>query len=653
MTLFKQMAIMLSLFLGIILVSVMVLNFKTAREFVQDQLYTNAQNTAHSLGLSLSKIVDPDDIATMETMINAIYDSGYYERIALLDVDAKPVYVKETDVLIQDVPQWFIQNVSIEHAYASSEIMIGWSKFGTLEVSGHTGNAYRQLYQTLIDLVQTFVAIGLIVLGLLYLLLSVSLQSLKQIRDQARGIIENRFIIEPKMPFTTEFRSATVAMNAMVSKVKDIFERENETLLKYQELLYKDAETQLFNRRYFVTKLPEYLKADTTLSQGVYVMVSVEALDRFKKEQGYETYRTFMQKVTQGIQACARLSEHALHVRLNEKDFFLLLPFGDTQVVKKSMDETLEQLRLMVNDEALAYLFVSVGIGNYDANDTQQSILSRADFSIAQAKQAEDFMCVIEPKQENALVLSREAWRVELLEGIKESRFILASQNVMLLSKESSSIVHQELYIRLKRADGNVYSAGVFMPMAATLGLVDELDRYMILKILDRVRLGAMEHPLAINLGAEFIKKHTNIQWLKEQLEAFASTERLMLWFEVSNAIALHHLESIITLSGMLKMFGYRFGIDSFSIPPEGAYYLQAIRPDYVKCNALYLKDMMLDTHTGKSQESLNNLTRSLGISIIATNVETQTESEMLQNVGISYLQGRFIAPIDLMEEHA
>lgn len=54
------------------------------------------------------------------------------------------------------------------------------------------------------------------------------------------------------MPFTTEFRSATVAMNAMVSKVKDIFERENETLVKYQELLYKDAETKLYNRRYLV-----------------------------------------------------------------------------------------------------------------------------------------------------------------------------------------------------------------------------------------------------------------------------------------------------------------------------------------------------------------------------------------------------------------
>lgn len=649
MTLFKQMAVMLSLFLCIILASVMVLNFKTATEFVQDQLYTNAKNTAHSLGLSLSKIVSPDDLASMETMINAIYDSGYYERIALIDVEGKMIYVREMDVRISDVPQWFIEAVHIESALASSDIMIGWNRLGTLDVSGHTGNAYRQLYHTLMDLIKTFLVIGIVVLAILYLLLTLSLQSLKQIRDQARGIIENRFIIEPKMPFTTEFRSATVAMNAMVAKVKDIFERENETLMQYQELLYKDAETKLFNRRYFVTKLPEYLKGDTTLSQGLYVMLCIDELEHFKKEQGYEKYSTFIKKVVQGLHACAKLSEHALHVRLNEKDFFLLLPLGDLLSVKNQMDSLLISLHSVLHEEALEYVFISVGIGTYNEHDTQQSILSRADFTVSQAKQSEDFTCVVETKQHHELVLSREAWRTEILEGLKESRFILASQNVMLLEKELSSIVHQEIYIRLRRSDDAVYSAGVFMPMAASMGLVEEIDRYMVQKILDRIKSKKLEHPVAINLGAEFIRKHTNIKWLKEQLETFVLTERTMLWFEVSNAIALHNLEAIISLSSILKMFGYRFGIDSFTIPQEGAYYLQAIRPDYVKCNVAYLKDMMLDSNTGKNQESLTNLTRSLGISIIATNVEDAKELDVLSRVGISYVQGRLIAPISLL----
>ena len=651
MTLFKQMAMMLSLFLGVILVSVMVLNFKTATIFVQDQLYTNAKNTAYSLGLSLSKISDSKDIASIETMINAIYDSGYYERIALIGVEGNAIYVKETDVLLSDVPQWFINAVTIENAYATSDIMMGWSRFGTLEVSGHTGNAYRQLYKTLIDLIGTFVVIGMVVLGLLYLLLTLSLQSIKQIRDQARGIIENQFIIEPKMPFTTEFRSATIAMNAMVSKVKDIFERENETLIQYQELLYKDAETKLYNRRYLMTKIPEYLQGDTNLSQGLHVMLSIDELDRFKKECGYECYIKLIKKVAESLSLCANLSEHTLFARLNESDFFLLLPFQDDVTLKNYLDTLLLELRQAIDVQALDYLTIGIGIGAYNEQDTLKSLLSKADFTVSQAKQNEKFTCMMEVKTQYSLILSREEWRQELVNGLSESRFIFATQNVIHYENTASSIVHEEVFIRLKGSDGFTHSAGVFLPMAVVLGLADEIDRYMIQKMLQRFMEQTLNTTLALNLSAEFVTRYANIQWLKDQLEKLSLSQRGMLWFEVSNTIALHNLEAVISLSSQLKMLGCRFGIDSFAIPSQGAYYLQAIRPDYVKCAVVYLKDIMLDASTGKSQESLNNITRSLGISIIATNIENEEELATLKYLGITYMQGRLIAPIELLAE--
>jgi len=323
MSLFKQLSIMLTLFLGVILASVMILNFKTASEFVQNQLYTDAKNTSHSLGLSLSKVADPQDTSTMDTMINAIFDSGYYEFIVLKDVDGKILYERKTDVVVHDVPQWFISIVPLQSSVASSDIMMGWSRFGTLEVRGHTGNAYRQLYLTLIELIQTFLILGLIVFGLLYLLLSLSLQSLKRIRDQAKAIIENQFIFEDKIPFTTEFRSVTVAMNAMVEKVKDIFERENETLRRYHELLYKDTESKLYNRRYLIAKLPDYLQADTVFSSGAYGLFSFDELDRFKKELGYEAYRAIINTFAEILNSEFSSDPQTLIARLNESDFFV------------------------------------------------------------------------------------------------------------------------------------------------------------------------------------------------------------------------------------------------------------------------------------------------------------------------------------------
>jgi EAL domain-containing protein (putative c-di-GMP-specific phosphodiesterase class I)/GGDEF domain-containing protein/large-conductance mechanosensitive channel len=653
MSLFKQLVIMLTLFLGIILISVMFLNFKSATEFVQNQLYNDAKNTAHSLGLSLSKVADPSDTSSMETMINAIYDSGYYQQIRLVDVEGREVYVRTNDVQVIDVPQWFITMVPIQTAMATSDIMVGWSRFGTLEVTSHTGNAYRQLYSTLIDLIQTFVLIAGVVFVALYLLLSMSLKSLKRIKKQAKAIIDNEFIIESKIPFTTEFRSVTTAMNAMVEKVKDIFERENETLRRYHELLYKDSETKLHNRRYLTAKLPDYLQSDASLSSGVYVMVSLSEIDRLKREKGYERYIVLVNTIAEILSTKLGSFRHALVSRLNETDFFVVLPSLEIDTITPQIDEITTEMTHAIDqaDERLTeYMVIGCGIGQYSENDSLKSLFSRADHAVTQAKLCGRFVVDVNKESDSTLVLGREEWREELLKSLNESRMLLAFQSAVEQRADELSVIHEEIFLRLLDKEGTIHSAGYFIPIATSLGLIDTLDRYMIEKVFKHIQEHNPITPLALNLSGDFVKKYANIQWLREQLESFHRTNDLKLWFEVNNTTALHDLEAVAAISSMVKMHGYRFGIDHFTIPEAGAHYLQAIRPDYVKSNCAYLLDMMVDQNTGKSRESFNNLIRSLGISIVAINIEDTEAVERLKNLGIDRFQGSFIAPVALLQ---
>lgn len=652
MSLFKQLVLMLGLFLGVILASVMALNFRTATEFVQNQLYVDAKNTAHSLGLSLSKVADPSDTSTMETMINAIYDSGYYQEIRLNDIEGKEVYSCRSDMQISDVPSWFVKMVPIHNASAKSDIMIGWSRFGTLEVSGHTGNAYRQLYSTLIDLVKTFLMIGFVVFVTLYFLLSLSLKSLKRIKSQAKAILDNEFIIETKIPFTTEFRSVTTAMNAMVEKVKDIFERENETLRRYHELLYRDSETKLHNRRYLTAKLPDYLQSDASLSSGMYVMVSVDEIDRLKREQGYERYLGVINTISEIFNTHLGSFRHALIARLNESDFFAVLPTSEMGSIHHETEHMMIKIRHMIEEidtRMLEYLTIGCGIGSYSENDSLKTLFSRADYTVTQAKQSGNFVIEISKDSDEALVLGREEWREELLKSLEQSRMLLAFQSVVEQRSDSLNVIHEEIFLRFLDKEGTIHSAGYFIPVATSLGLIDTLDRYMIEKVLKHIHEHNPITPLALNLSGDFIKKYANIQWLREQLESFHRTNDLMLWFEVSNTTALHDLEGVSAISTMVKTLGYRFGIDHFAIPESGAHYLQAIRPDYVKSNCAYLQDMMVDQSTGKSRESFNNVIRSLGISIIAINIEDSEDIERLKTLGIEQFQGSHIAPVTLL----
>lgn len=653
MSLFKQLSIMLTLFLGIILASVMILNFKTATEFVQNQLYTDAKNTSHSLGLSLSKVADPDDTSTMDTMINAIFDSGYYELISLKDVDGKVLYERKTDVVVSDVPSWFISTVPVQSSTASSDIMMGWSRFGTLEVRGHTGNAYRQLYSTLIELVKTFLILGVIVFAFLYLLLSLSLKSLKRIGDQAKGIIKNQFIFEDKIPFTTEFRSVTVAMNAMVGKVKDIFEREDETLKRYHELLYKDAETKLYNRRYLVAKLPDYLQTDTLFSAGVYALFSFDELDRLKKELGYESYRSLLSTFSHSLTDEFSSDPYTLIARLNESDFFVVIPSKESSDIITRLEKVMTQLHQEIireNESVEEYLVVGCSVGNYTENDTLKSLFSRADYSVTQAKLRQNFSIDVNVEGKDSLVLGREEWRNELLLSLEESRMLLAFQSVVNVHDGKTDVLHEEIFLRLLDKEGTIHSAGYFIPIATSLGLIDMLDRYMITQVLKYLKEQNQTTSMAVNLSGDFVKKYANIEWLKIQLELFSRTNRTQLWFEVSNSVALSELEAVQSLCKTVKHLGHRFGIDHFVLPESGALYLQAIDPDYVKSNAGYLQDMMLDSETGNTRESLNNLVKSLGISIVAIMIENSEQMAALKNLGITRFQGSFVAPVAMLK---
>ncbi len=649
MSLFKQIAMILIFFLSLFT----LLYFYSVTKLIQNQLTNDSKNRAHYLSQSLSKVADPSDKSSIETIINAAYESGNYQQIRLVDADGETLYAKKNDLHVSDIPQWFIQMLPLDNVSAFSDIMIGSNRFGTLEVSSHTSDAYRHLYLVLIKLVQIFLMIAIAACFTLYALLFVTLKSLKRIRDQANRILDNEFIIESKTPFTAEIRSVMMAMNRMVEKVKDIFERENDTLRRYHELLYKDSESKLHNRRYLTAKLPDYLQSDSSLSCGVYVLISLNEIDRLKREKGYERYSILINALSEALNRHLGSFRHALIARLNESDFFVVLPVCEINEISHQIEYIMAHIRQVIEEmdsHLFEYLLIGCAVGNYSENDTLKSLFSRADHTVAQSKLTRKLVVDVTKPSDLTLVLGREEWREELMKSLNESRMLLAFQSVVEQRSDTLNVIHEEIFLRLLDQEGMIHSAGYFIPVATNLGLIDTLDRYMIEKVFKHIQEHNPLTPLALNLSSDFVKKHANIQWLREQLESFHRNDDLVLWFEVSNTTALHDLEAVSTISAMVKMFGYRFGIDHFALPEAGAHYLQVIRPDYVKSNCAYLQDMMLDQSSGKCRESFNNIIRSLGISIIAINIEDAQDIERVKVLGIEQFQGSFIAPVVLLQ---
>lgn len=91
MSLSKQLLILISsLFLMIFCVN-FVISVNNIRDYLEGESESHAQDTATFLGLSLSPHMIKETDPIIETMMNALFDRGYYQEIKLVNVEHKPL----------------------------------------------------------------------------------------------------------------------------------------------------------------------------------------------------------------------------------------------------------------------------------------------------------------------------------------------------------------------------------------------------------------------------------------------------------------------------------------------------------------------------------------------------------------------------------
>ena len=642
MTFFKQMVLLMSAFLIIVLFSVMLLNFNTTTKQTQEQLYSNAQDTASSLSLSLG--TTKAEMSSIETMINAVFDSGYYESIILYDMQHKELYSRSHEFVNEDeVPKWFMNFFTLDILSASAHVSNGWTPIGILEVTSLKSEAYSSLYKSFIHISNSFIIISLITFIALFMFLQFILKSLKKVEEQAYAISKNEFFINESIPYTTEFKNVTIAMNAMVSKVKDIFDKEALTLKKYHEVMYHDEVTKLSNRRFLIIKLNEFLKSDMQNSSGTIFFLSLNNLIESNKSIGHknvdETLMSFAKLIKDSVK---NISEH-ICTRLNGTEFIIVLPNVEVALAMHHAQNISKMSRDIFKSFGAKELELYTSVMHYDSKDTIGSIFSKADFSISKCKMKEAFSIYTHTQDSCLSIVGKQEFSQIIAKAMQENRLTFALQAV--INSSNNEIIHEEAYLRLIDKKGNVLSAGHFMPMIFTLNLQVDVDKYIIKHIISQDAF--RQHPTAINITIDFVKDISNIEWLKNLLQT--SNLKYSLHFELSNSDVIENLDATMQLCNMLNNLGHFLGIDRFSITQNGLDYLQKLKPDYLKVNYSYLHDLV-SSENGMNNNALINIIDTLGIQIIVCAVETQDEKIWLTEHNFILLQGSYIKDTELIE---
>jgi diguanylate cyclase (GGDEF)-like protein len=655
MTLYRQLIIFTLILFLLLFAGSWYAKLESTRSFLADQLESHAQDTATSLGLSISQYIQDieQDLPIAESMISAVFDRGYYRFIKLVDTHQAVLINLVLDVKIENVPDWFIQMFPIDTPEASANVMTGWIQAGTVHVESHPGYAYKTLWEDTVRMTWWFLACGVFVIIVGGIGLRFLLRPLVMVEQQADALCRKEYRIQERIPWTKELRRMVEAMNRMTVKVKEMFEEQVVHAESLREHAYHDDLTGLGNRRYFASQITARLDRRGGAAKGVVLLIQVHELERLNKERGFAAGDALLKRVADLLREATATHANAVLAHLEGGDFGIYLPDTPPWEAESIASNIAENLaRLVAEDITLTDNVGHVGASTYEVSTTLARLLSEADLALRTAILAGPNAWSVRAITEEAekMPLGEQQWKVSLEKALQERSVTLAAQPVVKTG-DRDQLLHLEIFSRIVQEDGKLLSAGVFLPFAEQLGLVSALDRLVLeqLKALDARHLGVTW--VAVNVSPTSLRDDAFRQWVKSFLNNLPATAPRII-FEFTEFGAVHSLDLVKAFRAGVKDKGHALGLDHYGQSFSHLGYLQSLHPDYVKIDRAYtgeLKDEESDSRFFIG--SLCSVAHSIDIAVIAEGVETEQQFEVLKALHIDGIQGYLIDKPRPLEE--
>lgn len=643
MTLLRQLVLVIVVLFVLLFAGTFAISVHNTQNYLSEQLKTISQDTATSLGLTLSPHFATNEMVIVESMISAVFDSGYYREVKIDAIDGKTLVERIAPVRIEAVPAWFINLFPLETPRGEALIMAGWQQAGTIFVSASPGHAYVTLWSNSIESFWWFLGSSIVTFLLGVLSLHFVLRPLRAVEEQAKAICDRQFPVQTRRPWTLELRSVVDAMNRMTTKVKEMFDEQAVAMERMRAENYRDHVTGLANRRYFDMQLRYLIGHDDRFATGALVLLELKDLKQLNEREGFARVDALLEGLGRLIEEqCAALTgvEHfAAHIA--GADFAVVL--GD--VTEKDVEDFTGQLM-----QALPRLHDKGLIDTLD--------IAHAGVALYQGQSIGEFLAEADTALRGAQTKGANAWQIHRGSGdaVKQShsasewsnilRRILDEKRAMLFTQAvrqagpDEVINHYEVLLRIVDDSGAVVPAGVFIPMAKRLGLVQDFDRLVVGEVIAHLRQGnRLGGPVAINLFPNSIRDQAFVDWLLDELRQQPAVAAQLI-FEIAEYGAVEDLAALREWVNRIRTTGARTSIDHFGKGFASFGYLCETRIDCLKIDGSFITDIMDSKDHRFFVESVIKIAHGLDIVVVAEAVEDEPTAELLTTLGIDALQG-------------
>jgi diguanylate cyclase (GGDEF)-like protein/PAS domain S-box-containing protein len=413
-----------------------------------------------------------------------------------------------------------------------------------------------------------------------------------------------------------------------------------------------DNLTGLINRWEFENRLASTLEtAKRDRSEHVLCFLDLDQFKIINDTCGHSAGDELLKQVSALLKSQIRARDTL--ARLGGDEFGVLLEYCGLESGKrtaKNLLAALEGFRFSWSGQQFR-IGVSIGLICIDSECEHISeLMMGADAACYAAKeQGRNRMHVYtESDQQLAQRHGEMQWAARIPEALENNLFELYYQDIFSIHRDSKKGRSIEILVRMRNGKtGEIIPPSQFLPAAERYNFAERLDRWVISKSFET--LYALEatqfniESFGINLSGSSLGNHEFLDFVLNEIKR-TRVRPQAICFEITETAAISNINSAQQFILRLKQEGVCFALDDFGTGLSSFAYLHNLPVDYLKIDGMFIRDIVSNSIQYAMVKSINEIGHLMGMQTIAECVETREVMRRLEEIGVDYCQGYYIA---------
>jgi diguanylate cyclase (GGDEF)-like protein/PAS domain S-box-containing protein len=407
-----------------------------------------------------------------------------------------------------------------------------------------------------------------------------------------------------------------------------------------------DSLTGLINRREFEVRLEQAL---ATAREGASHVLLYLDLDQFKVVNdtcGHTAGDQLLKQVTTLIRSFVRSVDTVS--RLGGDEFGVLLEncsLDRAVEIANDMRSAIRDYRFVAKEAAFD-IGASIGVvAIREDSDCIETLLSAADVACYSAKDLGRNRVHVYQYGGAPERHAEMQWVSRITRAIDEDRLELYFQPIVPVGANIDRRGHYELLVRMRDENGRLVPPNAFIPAAERYNIMPMVDRWVVSHALRHLAFkpepGSTEegYTLAINLSGTSLNDDKFVEFVIAAIDEYGPGERT-LCFEITETAAIQNLGRAVHFMNELKSRGCEFSLDDFGNGLSSFSYLQNLPVDYIKIDGNFVRNIATNHVHQCMVDAIHRVGKAMGIKMIAEHVESRETLELLEQIGVEYVQG-------------